>query len=128
MSIVEIVVALAILGVIAVGMMGFFTDSFKFQSRSQKTVAAQKIAEYVIEQLRSSGCFEVDKNEVFKLKEDGEYTYTTDNYTYEIIVKDKEELGVGMYLYDVTVTVKAEDGIEATVNNKLRMLESEDEE
>jgi prepilin-type N-terminal cleavage/methylation domain-containing protein len=44
MTMVEVVIALAILGLVAVGIMGFFTDSFKFQARSQNLVVAQKDA------------------------------------------------------------------------------------
>ena len=52
MTLVEIIVSLAILALVSVGIMGFFTDSFKYQSRSQSLVVAQKNAEDIIERLK----------------------------------------------------------------------------
>ena len=51
MTIVEIVVALGILGLVSTGAVGFFTDSFKFQARSQESSMAQKVADKVFEEL-----------------------------------------------------------------------------
>lgn len=52
MSLVEVIVALAILSIVFTGMMGFFTDSFKMQKRSQDAVKAQKAAESILEQIK----------------------------------------------------------------------------
>ena len=54
MTVLEIVVSMSILGLLAVGMMGFFTDSYKFQARNEGIVASQKLADEFFEELRNN--------------------------------------------------------------------------
>lgn len=58
MTLVEILFALLLLGIVIVPLGKFFIDSFKFQSRSQKIVQANKTAEYVIETFKSGQLLE----------------------------------------------------------------------
>jgi type II secretory pathway component PulJ len=79
LSIVEMVIALAILGLVSIGIMGFFTDSFKFQGRSQSLVVAQKEVEAIMEVLKNN-------NGSYKTIDITEYSNNSENKVDNIII------------------------------------------
>ena len=53
MTLLEILIAMALLAIVVVPLGNFFIDSFVFQSRNQRTVNANKVAEYVLEAFKN---------------------------------------------------------------------------
>lgn len=126
MTMVEIIVALSILGIVALGIMGFFTDSFKFQSRSQQVAYAQKLAEETFEKLKqcSENHFEFIQNDgsEFKITDYGMYENAEiemsddyDTYVYIDNVEEIEELKI----YDVTLEIVYNENVKGTVSSSL---------
>ena len=142
-TMVEIVIALAILGVVISGVIGFFTNSFKFQTRSQDLVVAQKEAEEIMEELKNNNGNYAD------IRISGEHKGSIsdeeiDGYKVDVsweapekfsIVKadnsaDTEIIsgtGITSYMYTVTVTVKKNDSITATLTSTVKVIDSNGE-
>jgi len=53
MSLIEIIISLAILGIVSSGIIIFFINSFKFQARIQEISKAQKLADAVMEDIKN---------------------------------------------------------------------------
>jgi len=125
MTIVEIIVALAILGIVAVGFMGFFTNSFKFQARNQEIAMVQKVTDEIFEELKNSkGTISLDREiDITNItSEQGSYN---DDYNYKIEVVSSGEVEEGVKLYDVTLTIinSNDSTITGSVNSTIRVLE-----
>ena len=131
MTILEIVVAIGVLGFISVGIMGFFTGSFTFQSRNEKVVVAQRISDEAIEKLKSNmGKIETLDGQPLDITECavGETISEIkldENYETKIKVNNIHEIAEfgNTKLYDVTVTVinKKDATIAASVSSAIRI-------
>lgn len=130
MTVVEILVSLAVLGVVSVGTMTFFTDSFKFQSKNQEQTKAQTLAEETLEHLRNNNGIYGDLN----VK--GNKTSTTVNEGYKTtlsVIKSGEintavDAGLGtltkLELYEITVNVEIPEATATavgTINGQVRV-------
>ena len=113
MTVVEIVVALAILGLVSVGFIGFFTDSFKFQMRNQQTVSIQKVAEETMEKLKNNKGKNViigsDELDITPIVEGNTKLLSDDYYTYRITVNDINDVDKGSTFYNITIEVISKD-------------------
>jgi len=130
MSVVEIVVALGILGLVSAGFMGFFTDSFKFQARNQQISTMQKIADQTIERLKNSNGKNVTIGEntldISGMTVGNEKTISDDNYEYRIKVNSISSVDNSKALYDVTINVflKENTSVTASVNSTVQIIEA----
>ena len=129
MTVVEILVSLAVLGVVSVGTMNFFTDSFKFQSKNQEQTKVQTLAEETLEHLRNNNGIYGDLN----VK--GNKTSTTVNEGYKTtlsVIKSGEintavDAGLGtltkLELYEITVNVEVPEATTTvgTINGQVRV-------
>lgn len=129
-TLIEIVAAMVILAIVAVPLGKTFIDSFKYQARSQVKTEANKVIEYVAEQLKNGEYEELDSSLETKLKswaseENGsnrnpiefnvntlpdEYGVLTDSY--KVTLESNDELtvvqngGVGTpTVYDLTMQI-----------------------
>jgi len=127
MTVVEIVVSLAILGLISIGFTGFFTDSFKFQSRNQETVSIQKIAEETMEKLKNNRgehvVIGVDTLNITSMDEGDTQILSDDYYEYKITVNAKKSIEKGSTFYDITINVisKSNNSISGTINSTVQV-------
>ena len=97
-TLMEIVAALVILGIVAVPLAKTFMDSFKFQAKSQNETEAMKVAQFIAEQLK-----------------DGKNYYGMDAETFSVddVVRRRSEditgaMGELTDKYDITITVNSE--------------------
>lgn len=97
-TLVEIVAALVLLGIVAIPLAKLFMDSFKFQAKSQSETEAMKVAQFVAEQLK-------DGKQFYGL----ENMELTANKVIEIpFTEIKDAMGNLNGDYEVTVTIGAE--------------------
>lgn len=110
-TIVEIVVAIGLLGIVSTGLIGFFTDSFKFQARSQESSRAQKVAEEIFEELNDTKEYHSGTKTVI-LSSVGlgyeEEILKNDNYVGRLTVDGVTGGPETGWTYDVTVTVTSQ--------------------
>ena len=91
MTLLEILIAMALLAIVVVPLGNFFIDSFVFQSRNQRTVNANKVAEYVLEAFKNGQALGlIDENATHEL-------------TLKDFYKDYLELETNKN-YDLTIT------------------------
>jgi len=111
MTVVEIVVSIAILGLVSTGVMGFFTDSFEVQARSQQMAKAQKIAEETFEKLNDNkGVYNGFKlSDIKEANVERSVTLDNDKYECKLLVNaiDTDEDNEWV-IYDVTINVNLE--------------------
>lgn len=107
-TIVEILVAMALLGIIAVPLASIFMDTFKFQARSQVKTEANKVIEYVTEQIKKENYF-VMGADGYNIKEGcrGEGLPSSINN-----VIDSLPNGNLSYPYDVKFEVKSKEEVQ----------------
>jgi prepilin-type N-terminal cleavage/methylation domain-containing protein len=105
MTVIEIIVALGILGIVVVGVMGFFTDSFKYQARNQQSVKAQKLVYEAMEELKSTKYIDNTYITQFDAGEDIPLEIS-EKYDIEINVVDIIDEELGTILYDVIIRAK----------------------
>lgn len=117
MSLIEVIISLAILGIVSVGIIGFFTDSFKFQARIQEISKAQKVADAIMEDIKING---VTNNT-------GEYDFAGVIYEYEVTSaiaggSSGDNIVGGIELYEIIVKVnpKGKSFIVGTANSTMR--------
>jgi len=84
MTLVEILLALVLLSVVIVPLGNFFIDSFKFQSRNQRLVQANKAAEYVVESFKNG--------QATHLLDGAEHNLSMEQFFQEIGVMDQGDI------------------------------------
>lgn len=130
MTVVEIVVALGILGLVSTGVIGFFTDSFKFQARSQESSMAQKVADKVFEELNDTKKYgKCDLTTITPENHGAKHEQgiweeelpAKDNCTVKITVNNVSGKKTTGFTYDVTVTAttKGQNKMTGTVNSTI---------
>lgn len=97
MSLIEIIISLAILGIVSTGIITFFTNSFRFQARIQEITKAQKVADAIMEDIKNGR----------RSCADGVDVFDNTTYEFEVIKTSGAESGNdvvgGIKLSDVTV-------------------------
>ena len=53
MTLIEVLLAIALLGIVIVPLSKFFMDSFVYQNRNTRIVKANKVAEYIVETFKN---------------------------------------------------------------------------
>lgn len=119
MTMVEIIVALSILGIVALGIMGFFTDSFKFQAKSQQVAYAQKLAdqnfEYIKNQIENGHSIDGLTLSVGKI--DDIQTIEIAGHNTDVTIKSCEEIEE-LEIYYITLEVPYGD-VKGTINSSV---------
>lgn len=106
-TIVEILVAMALLGIIAVPLASTFMDTFKFQARSQIKTEANKVNEYVAEQIKKEN-YLVMGSDGYSIKDE----FIDGTVTSISTVIDNLPGGKLSYPYDVKLDFKSKDEVQ----------------
>jgi len=107
-TLVEIVAALALLGLVAIPLARVFLDSFKFQARSEMKTEVNEVAQFVAEKLKEGVL--VNVNEEFSDSESPEQVnLTTKNMKIKSLNGIREaDLGDLTQIYDIVIDFKSE--------------------
>lgn len=132
LTIVELVVSLAILGLVATGVIGLFTNSYKHQFRSEQTAIAQRAGEDIIEELNGNAGFtRVGDNDVNIIEEDTD-GWDVENkekgHNYHITsTEDGSQSTDAVTVYKVTIEVTStmDESIQSIVEGYVRVPAAE---
>lgn len=106
-TLLEILLAMALLAIVIVPLGNFFINSFLFQSRSQRTVNANKVVEYVLEKFKNGQAIDLIDGSTHELtlKEFYEKISLTTNKNYNLTItsiKNSDEvINVGEQFLEV---------------------------
>ena len=105
LTLVEILAALVILGIVLVGVMSFFTQSAKFTASNHDTLTAVQVGEEVVSKVRGiHSLMDLTKAPEKFIGNANEINSATLYSDYDISVKKKDDL-VASKLQKVTITV-----------------------
>lgn len=129
-TLIEVVMAIAILAIVGVPLMQFFTGAFKFQTRGQEKTEINKVLQYVAENLKNGRDFNADftqninEGDSFSLGKitSGEISSLTQNYDVSIkiksIVNDQADIGKNTpNSFQESIVVLSDSSVEITEND-----------
>ncbi|TAA70476.1 type IV pilus modification PilV family protein [Planococcus salinarum] len=93
MTLVELLAAIALLGIVLFTFMSIFTQSAKFSAHNQETLTAVQVAEDIVAEVRTG---------TYSVSED----FTRNEYDIELVIEDGPE-----NLKVATITVKSPEGV-----------------
>lgn len=117
MTLVELLAAIALLGIVLFTFMSIFTQSAKFSAHNQETLTAVQIAEQVVSDVRNLETI-FSLNDIGNYKKVGSFIEDKDTYDHFVIKISEEEVQVirpdspatALTLKKANISVKAKPG------------------